>query len=69
MSRVDETLLEHLREYFKRFGEIEEVRVIKDKSEGLARGFGFVLFKNRMSYNRVFEASENHEVLGRRVKS
>lgn len=50
--------------YFSQFGEIEDVRVIKNKEENIMRGFGFVLFYDRVSYNRVFENGEIHTVNG-----
>lgn len=58
-----------LKTYFEFFGEIEEVRIIKNKEENVMRGFGFVLFYNRVSYNRVFEYGETHTIRGKQVES
>lgn len=33
------------------------------------RGFGFILFYDRVSYNKVFELSETHKINGRQVVS
>ena len=57
-----------IRDHFQVFGDIEEVRIIKNKEENVMRGFGFVLFTDRVGYNRVFENGEiqmikNKEVL------
>lgn len=54
--------------YFKQFGDIEDVRIIRDKEENVMRGFGFVLFKDRLSYNRVFEHGEIHQIKGKDVE-
>ncbi len=38
---------EELRETFEAFGEVETVKIIKDKFTGRSRGFGFVEMPNR----------------------
>ncbi|KAJ1476345.1 hypothetical protein T484DRAFT_3109761 [Baffinella frigidus] len=40
---------EHLRQIFKPVGEIENVRMIRDKVTGLGKGFGFVQFAKEES--------------------
>ena len=45
-------LLEHLCEYFAKFGTVENATVKFDKS-GRSKGFGFVLFENRDSTDKV----------------
>lgn len=44
--------LEHLCEYFAKFGNVESATVKFDKS-GRSKGFGFVLFKDRDSTDQV----------------
>ena len=61
--------VDDLKDYFSQFGEIEEVRIIKNKEENVMRGFGFILFYDRVSYNKVFELSETHKINGRQVVS
>lgn len=56
-----------LKRYFARFGEIEEVRIIKDKEVGTMRGFGFVLFQDRIGYIKVFEEGDFHLIKGKQV--
>lgn len=58
-----------LREYFSQFGDIEDERIIKNKEEGTMRGFGFVLFYDRVSYLRVFEQGDHHVIKGKPVDS
>jgi RNA recognition motif. (a.k.a. RRM, RBD, or RNP domain) len=36
----------NLRYYFERYGEIEEIAIMKDKFTGQPRGFGFIKFKD-----------------------
>lgn len=49
MIRLD---LEHLCEYFAQFGTVENATVKFDKS-GRSKGFGFVLFEERDSTDKV----------------
>jgi hypothetical protein len=58
-----------LHRYFARFGCIEEVRIIKDKEVGTMRGFGFILFQDRLGYIRVFEEGDFHVIKGKQVES
>ncbi len=45
-------LSEHLREYFSNYGAVESVTVKYDKS-GRSKGFGFVLFEDLDSTDKV----------------
>ena len=45
---------EHLCEYFSKFGNVESATVKFDKS-GRSKGFGFVLFEDRDSTEKVNE--------------
>ena len=56
-----------LRDYFKHFGPIEDVRIIKNKEIGTLRGFGFILFYDRVSFIRVFEQGDHHVIKGKQV--
>ena len=58
---------EDLKRYFARFGAIEDVRIIKDKEVGTLRGFGFILFQDRLGYIRVFEEGDFHVIRGKQV--
>lgn len=58
---------EDLKRYFARFGGIEDVRIIKDKEVGTLRGFGFILFQDRIGYIRVFEEGDFHVIRGKQV--
>ena len=50
---VADRLIESLREYFERFGEITECTVMRESQSGRSRGFGFLTFKDPKVVNRV----------------
>jgi RNA recognition motif-containing protein len=60
-----DTKVEHLREYFSKFGNVENVTIKYDKS-GRSKGFGFVLFEDVDTPNKVY-AQDVHIIQGKRV--
>jgi RNA-binding protein Musashi len=60
-----ETRENRLREYFGRFGEVTEAAIMRDRSTGRARGFGFVVFTDAAVAERV--TMEKHMIDGRMV--
>lgn len=60
-----DTSEERLREYFQTFGEVVEAVIMKDRTTGRARGFGFVVFANASVAERVVR--ERHVIDGRTV--
>jgi RNA-binding protein Musashi len=60
-----ETSEDRLREYFGRFGEVTEAVIMRDRSTGRARGFGFVVFADAAVAERV--TTEKHMIDGRMV--
>ncbi len=44
---------QELKEYFNQFGTISQVRVVKNRSSGRSKGFGFVTFINAESANKA----------------
>jgi RNA recognition motif-containing protein len=58
-------LSEHLREYFSNYGAVESVTVKYDKS-GRSKGFGFVLFEDPDTPNKVY-SQDVHIIQGKRV--
>lgn len=57
---------ERLKEYFASFGEVVETVIMKDRTTGRARGFGFVVFADPAVAERVIK--EKHNIDGRMVK-
>ncbi|KAK9267471.1 hypothetical protein L1049_009897 [Liquidambar formosana] len=58
---------DRLRDYFQNFGEVVEAVIMKDRSTGRARGFGFVVFADPAVAERV--VMEKHVIDGRTVEA
>jgi RNA-binding protein Musashi len=56
---------ERLKEYFSSYGEVVEAVIMKDRTTGRARGFGFVVFADPAVADRVIK--EKHNIDGRMV--
>jgi len=57
-----------LRNAFSRFGELLEVKVIKDRETNRSRGFGFVTFANEDSANSAMAEMNGKDLEGRTIK-
>ena len=58
---------EGLQQYFSQFGALEEAVIMKDRSTGKSRGFGFVTFLHHSDAQQV--AVTDHQVDGRRCEA
>lgn len=58
---------ERLRDYFNKFGEVVETVIMKDRTTGRARGFGFVIFSDPAVAEKVI--MEKHLIDGRMVEA
>lgn len=56
-----------LKEYFSTFGEVIEAVIMKDRTTGRARGFGFIVFSDPAVAERVVK--EKHNIDGRMVEA
>ncbi|KAL7078423.1 hypothetical protein ACQ4LE_002651 [Meloidogyne hapla] len=61
-----QTTAEGLRDYFCKFGEVNECMVMRDPTTKRARGFGFITFADPISVEKVL-AIEIHELDGKRI--
>ncbi|KAL8470096.1 hypothetical protein ACS0TY_032822 [Phlomoides rotata] len=62
-----DTSEDRLREYFQAFGEVVEAVIMKDRTTGRGRGFGFVVFANAAIAEIVVR--ERHIIDGRKVEA
>lgn len=58
---------DRLKDYFGAYGEVVEVVIMKDRTTGRARGFGFIVFADPAVAERVVR--EKHTIDGRTVSS
>ncbi|XP_078442313.1 heterogeneous nuclear ribonucleoprotein 1-like isoform X2 [Wolffia australiana] len=58
---------DRLKEYFSNYGEVVEAVIMKDRTTGRARGFGFVVFSDPAVAERV--VMEKHIIDGRMVEA
>lgn len=56
---------ERLKEYFSGYGEVLETVIMKDRTTGRARGFGFIVFADPAVADLVIQ--ERHNIDGRMV--
>ncbi len=59
---------EDLKEAFEVFGEVETVRVLKDKDTGRSKGFGFVEMPNDADAQSAINDLNDKELKGRTIK-
>jgi len=62
-----ETDREKLERYFKSYGSIERVKLVRDQLTGRSRGYGFVTFKSSRVVDKIL-TSANHVIDGKGVK-
>uniref|UniRef100_A0A8R1EW51 RRM domain-containing protein n=1 Tax=Caenorhabditis japonica TaxID=281687 RepID=A0A8R1EW51_CAEJA len=61
-----QTTAENLRDYFGKFGEVNECMVMRDPATKRARGFGFITFVDPSSVDKVLN-SRDHELDGKKI--
>ncbi|CAD5213409.1 unnamed protein product [Bursaphelenchus okinawaensis] len=60
------TSAEGLRDYFSKFGEVNECMVMRDPATKRARGFGFITFADPNAVDKVLAENE-HELDGKKI--
>ena len=61
------TTEEDLKQAFEGFGQVESVKIIKDKYSGESRGFGFVEMPDKAEAESAIEGLNGKELKGRRL--
>ena len=59
---------ENLINYFSQFGEIEKGIIMTDKITGKSRGFGFIIFSNKETVDKIMDYSNCHFLYGKWVE-
>jgi RNA recognition motif-containing protein len=62
-----ETTEEDLQQAFEAFGQVESVKIIKDRYSGESRGFGFVEMPAKAEANSAIEGLNGKELKGQRL--
>jgi RNA recognition motif-containing protein len=58
---------EDLKQAFESFGQVESVKIIKDRYSGESRGFGFIEMNNANEAQSAIEALNGRELKGRKI--
>jgi len=59
---------DELRDFFSPMGEVESVRIIRDRETGRSRGFGFVEMKSDDAARQAIEQLDGKEFKGRPLR-
>jgi RNA recognition motif-containing protein len=58
---------EEFKDFFIKFGDIEDCAILRDKRTGKPRGFGFVTYRDIETLEHVMEIKDSHTIQGKWV--
>ena len=59
---------ESLRNYFSQFGKIDKIIIMKDKVTGRSRGFGFIIFSEKETIDKILSYANCHFLYGKWIE-
>lgn len=59
---------EELVNYFSQFGQVEKGIIMTDKNTGRSRGFGFIIFTNKETVDKIMATSNCHFLYGKWIE-
>ncbi len=59
---------EDLKQVFEEYGEVESVKIVKDRETGRSKGFGFIEMNNDSQAREAIEELNGAELMGRVMK-
>lgn len=59
---------DELKSAFEAYGEVDNVRIIKDKETNRSKGFGFVEMSSDENAKKAIEALNNSDLNGRQIR-
>lgn len=67
LLKVTNLKKEQIEEYFSMYGEIKVCKIVYKHDCQVSRGFGFIIFTNRESADKVIEHKDEHFINGKWV--
>ena len=64
----DNTTEDILKSLFAEFGEVESVKVIKDRASGRTKGFGFIEMPSNSEADQAIKALNGNHIDGKNIK-
>lgn len=56
-----------LRNYFAKFGSVQDCNIVYNHESQVSRGFGFVIFKDEKTVHEVLKKYDEHQLFGKWV--
>jgi RNA recognition motif-containing protein len=60
--------IDNLNSYFSKFGGLEQCIIMREKNTKKSRGFGFIVFENKSSVDKLISCKSKHVINGKSVE-